>query len=95
MNAIVAATVARLISEGGGVNSGVHFLMDAADPAPCLQPAAQIHPILQLGTIGVSSSPKLLVFPHARSKRRTRKLIAYWPVVSTMRKRASFLIIRA
>jgi len=32
MNAIVAATVARLISEGGGVNSGVHFLMDAVDP---------------------------------------------------------------
>jgi saccharopine dehydrogenase-like NADP-dependent oxidoreductase len=32
MNAVVAATVARLISEGRGVNSGVHFLMDAVDP---------------------------------------------------------------
>jgi hypothetical protein len=32
MNAVVAATVARLISEGGGVRTGVHFLMDAVDP---------------------------------------------------------------
>jgi Saccharopine dehydrogenase NADP binding domain len=31
MNAVVAATVARLISEGGGVNTGVHFLTDAVD----------------------------------------------------------------
>jgi hypothetical protein len=32
MNAVVAATVARLISEGGGVSAGAHFLMDAVDP---------------------------------------------------------------
>ena len=31
MNAVVAATVARLISEGG-VKTGVHFLMDAVNP---------------------------------------------------------------
>jgi hypothetical protein len=32
MNAVVAATAARLISEGGGVKTGVHFLTDAVDP---------------------------------------------------------------
>jgi hypothetical protein len=32
MNAVVAATVARLISEDGGVKTGVHFLTDAVDP---------------------------------------------------------------
>ena len=32
MNAVVAATVARLISEGRGVKPGVHFLVDAVDP---------------------------------------------------------------
>ena len=32
MNAVVVATVARLISEGGGVSAGVHYLMDAVDP---------------------------------------------------------------
>ncbi len=32
MNAVVAATVARLISEGRGVKAGVHFLVDAVDP---------------------------------------------------------------
>jgi saccharopine dehydrogenase (NAD+, L-lysine forming) len=32
MNAVVAATVARLISEGCGVKPGVYFLVDAVDP---------------------------------------------------------------
>jgi len=32
MNAVVAATVARLISEGDGVKAGVHFLTDAVNP---------------------------------------------------------------
>jgi Saccharopine dehydrogenase NADP binding domain len=32
MNAIVAATTARLISEGRGVNCGVHFLTGAVEP---------------------------------------------------------------
>ena len=32
MNAVVVATVARLISEGRGVKTGVHFLVDAVDP---------------------------------------------------------------
>jgi len=32
MNAVIAATVARLISEGGRVKTGVHFLMDAVNP---------------------------------------------------------------
>ena len=37
MNAVVAATVARLISEGRGVNAGVHFLMDAVDPVAFME----------------------------------------------------------
>jgi len=32
MNGLVAATVARMISEGKGVKTGVHFLADAVDP---------------------------------------------------------------
>lgn len=32
MNAVVAATVARLISENRGVKAGVHFLVNAVDP---------------------------------------------------------------
>jgi len=32
INAVVAATVARLIFEGGSVKTGVHYLMDAVDP---------------------------------------------------------------
>jgi len=32
MNAVVAATVARLISKGGEVKAGAHFLADAVDP---------------------------------------------------------------
>ncbi|MBZ5682756.1 MAG: saccharopine dehydrogenase NADP-binding domain-containing protein [Acidobacteriia bacterium] len=32
INAVVAATVARLISDGRGVKPGVHFLVDAVDP---------------------------------------------------------------
>lgn len=32
MNGLVAATVARLISQGRGVKPGVHFLFDAVDP---------------------------------------------------------------
>jgi len=45
MNAVVAATVARLISEGGAVNTGVHFLMDAVDPVTLME---------QLRKVGVS-----------------------------------------
>ena len=45
MNAVVAATVARLISEGGGVNTGVHFLMDAVDPVTFME---------ELRNVGVS-----------------------------------------
>jgi len=37
MTALVAATVARLISEGGQVNTGVHFLVDAVDPVTLMQ----------------------------------------------------------
>jgi saccharopine dehydrogenase (NAD+, L-lysine forming) len=37
MNAVVAATVARLISEDGGVKTGVHFLMDAVDPVTFME----------------------------------------------------------
>jgi len=37
MNGVVAATVARLISEGRGVNNGVHFLMDAVDPVTFIE----------------------------------------------------------
>jgi hypothetical protein len=32
INGQVIATVARLVSEGKGVQPGVHFLMDAVDP---------------------------------------------------------------
>ena len=45
MNAVVAATVARLISEGGGVNTGVHFLVDAMAPVTLME---------QLRNVGVS-----------------------------------------
>jgi len=37
MNAVVAATVARLISEGGAVKAGVHFLTDAVDPVSLMK----------------------------------------------------------
>jgi len=37
MNTIVAATVARLISEGGGVKPGVHFLVAAVDPTAFME----------------------------------------------------------
>jgi len=37
MNAIVAATVARLISEGRGVKPGAHFLVDAVDPVAFME----------------------------------------------------------
>ncbi|HEY6387911.1 MAG TPA: saccharopine dehydrogenase NADP-binding domain-containing protein [Candidatus Acidoferrum sp.] len=37
MNGVVAATVARLISGGGMVKAGVHFLMEAVDPVPFMQ----------------------------------------------------------
>lgn len=47
MNAVVAATVARLISEGRGVNNGVHFLMDAVDPATFME---------ELRKVGVSQT---------------------------------------
>jgi putative NADH-flavin reductase len=36
VNALVVATVARMIAEGGGVKVGVHNLMDAVDPASFL-----------------------------------------------------------
>jgi len=45
MNAIVVATVARLISEGGGVKPGVHFLVDAVDPTAFME---------ELRTVGVT-----------------------------------------
>jgi hypothetical protein len=32
INGLVAATVARLVSEGRGVERGLHFLADAVDP---------------------------------------------------------------
>lgn len=47
MNAVVAATVARLISEGRGVNNGVHFLMDAVDPVTFME---------ELRKVGVSQT---------------------------------------
>lgn len=37
MSAVVAATAARLISEGGGVKTGVHFLTDAVDPVTFME----------------------------------------------------------
>ena len=33
MNAIIPATIARMIAQGNGVRPGVHFLFDAVDPA--------------------------------------------------------------
>jgi hypothetical protein len=36
INGLVAATVARLVSEGKGVRPGVHFLADAVDPSAFL-----------------------------------------------------------
>ena len=47
MNAVVAATVARLISEGRGVNNGVHFLMDAVHPVTFME---------ELRKVGVSQT---------------------------------------
>ena len=47
MNAVVAATVDRLISEGRGVNNGVHFLMDAVDPVAFME---------ELRKVGVSQT---------------------------------------
>jgi len=37
MNAVVAATLARLISEGGEVRTGAHFLTDAVDPVTFME----------------------------------------------------------
>jgi hypothetical protein len=37
MNAVVAATVARLISEDGGVKTGVHFLTEAVTPVTFME----------------------------------------------------------
>ena len=34
INGVALATVARLVPEGKGVQSGVHFLSDAVDPIP-------------------------------------------------------------
>jgi hypothetical protein len=47
MNAVVAATVARLISEGGRVKAGVHFLTDAVDPVTLMK---------ELQKVGVSQT---------------------------------------
>jgi hypothetical protein len=37
MNAVALATAARMISEGKGVQSGVHFLSDAVDPLALME----------------------------------------------------------
>jgi hypothetical protein len=37
INGVVAATVARLIADGGTVKAGVHFLMEAVDPVAFMQ----------------------------------------------------------
>ena len=37
MNGVVLATVARMILEGKGVQSGVHFLSDAVDPLALME----------------------------------------------------------
>jgi hypothetical protein len=42
MNAVVAATVARLISQEGGVKTGVHFLMDAVDPVTFMEELREV-----------------------------------------------------
>jgi saccharopine dehydrogenase-like NADP-dependent oxidoreductase len=47
INGLVAATVARLIAEGKGVQPGVHFLAEAVDPIPFLA---------ELRTAGVEQS---------------------------------------
>ena len=47
MNAVIAATVARLISEGRGVSNGVNFLMDAVDPVTFME---------ELRKVGVSQT---------------------------------------
>jgi len=47
INGVVAATVARLISDGGTVRAGVHYLMDAVDPVTFMQ---------ELRKVGVSCS---------------------------------------
>lgn len=47
MNAVVAATVARMISEGRGVNEGVNFLVDAVDPVTFME---------ELRKVGVSQT---------------------------------------
>jgi hypothetical protein len=51
MNVVVAATVARVISEGWAVNTGVHFLMDAVDPVKRME---------ELRKVGVSPSSLLV-----------------------------------
>lgn len=54
MNAVVAATVARLISEGGGVKTGVHFLMDAVNPVTFMEELRRvgISPQMESFTVG-------------------------------------------
>ena len=47
MNAVVAATVGRMISEGRGVNNGVHFLTDAVDSVTFME---------ELRKVGVSQT---------------------------------------
>jgi len=53
MNGVVAATVARLISNGGTVKAGVHFLTEAVDPVAFMQ---------ELRNVGVScKSPSAMM----------------------------------
>ena len=57
MNAVVAATVARLISEGRGVCNGVHFLTDAVDPVTFME---------ELRKVGVSQTESFSEGPEQR-----------------------------
>lgn len=50
INGVVAATVARLISNGGTVKAGVHFLTEAVDPVTFMQ---------ELRNVGVSCNSPL------------------------------------
>lgn len=55
INGLVPGTVARLISEGGSVKPGVHFLTDAVDPSAFME---------QLRRAGVNQTESFGV-PHA------------------------------
>jgi hypothetical protein len=59
MNAVVAATVARLISEGGEVSKGVHFLVDAVSPVTFME---------ELRKAGVSCMESMSAEPQQRAE---------------------------